>query len=469
MAKRNPNGREVGFQCVVHGSRFPWWMVILGLSSVHAQVPGLSGASFRKVTLNPQFYSEGIQYGDIDRDGKVDIVAGPYWYPGPNFTEKKTFRQPRATPFPITGDSDCYSVFLFDLNQDGWLDILSFRKDGGAEAVWYENPKGGSGNWTERLAHSAIENESAVLLDMDGDGKPEVITNSKGYGGFVQPEWSRPASPWTFRAVTSKQSWGVFTHGIGAGDVNGDGRMDLIFSNGWWAQPPKPTDTPWVHTSASFGGRANPSESEGGAQMFAYDVDGDGDQDIISSQQAHGWGLAWHENQDQGRAFTKHLIMNTPAEVGIYGLAFSQLHALALADLDGDGLKDIVTGKRKGAHGNGLGADLESPAVLYGFRLTRPSGKEPQFVPFPIDSMAGVGTQLAIGDVNGDGSPDILTTRRDGAFVFLNQIAFPSEVQTTRESKPGARSGNRHGTGAAGRVRIWDWTWNLLGRSRHTD
>lgn len=426
---------------------------LLATNQVEAQAPSLSAASFRKVTLNPQFYSEGIHFGDLNRDSAQDIIAGPYWYPGPTFTEKKTFRTPRATPFPISGDSDCYTIFLFDFNQDGWLDILSFRRDGGAEAVWYENPKGGTGNWSEHLVHSAIENESAALVDMDQDGKPEIITNSKGYGGFVQADWSRPTAPWTFRSVTAKQTWGTFNHGIGAGDVNGDGRLDLIFSNGWWAQPAQAADTPWVHTAATLGGRANPSEGLGGAQMFTYDVDGDGDQDIITSHQAHGWGLAWHENTNQGRNFTTRFIMNTPAEIGVYGLAFSQLHAVALADLDGDGLKDIVTGKRKGAHGNGLGADIDSPAVLYGFRLIRPAGQAPQFLPFLIDGTAGVGTQLTVGDVNGDGSPDILTTRRDGAFVFLNQIAFPTAARNTLGPSP-----------RRAHSPILPWRWNLLGR-----
>ncbi len=394
--------------------------------AAQAQVEG--PVAFQKVLLNAQFYSEGINFGDLDRDGKADIVAGPYWYPGPAFTEKRPFRTPRSTPFPISGDSDCYGIFLYDFNQDGWPDILSFRKDGGAEAVWYENPKGGSGLWAEHVAHSVVENESAALLDIDLDGRPEIITNSKGFGGWVQPDWARPIGAWPFRSVTTKQSWSQFTHGIGAGDLNGDGRADLIFGAGWWGQPAAPADTPWTHHPFTFGGRANPSEDFGGAQMFAYDVDGDGDNDVVTSHQAHGWGLAWHENMGRGESFTPHLIMNTAAEKATYGLAFSQLHALALADIDGDGLKDIITGKRKGAHGNGLGTDIDSAAVLYWFRLTRPVGQLPRYVAYRIDASAGVGTQIAIGDVNGDGSPDILTSRREGAFVFLNQKTFPNAL-----------------------------------------
>jgi hypothetical protein len=385
-------------------------------------VPGsvASDLSFQKLRLNPQFYSEGIHHGDFDKDGVTDIVAGPYWYPGPGFTRKIAFRAPKAAPFDTTGDSDCYSVFPWDFNGDGWTDILSLRLPGGNEAVWYENPRGLAGYWTEHVGYPTAENESAALTDIDGDGKPELITNSGGYGGWAAPDWADPGDKWSFRRVTAKGAWGAFTHGIGSGDVNGDGRRDLIFPTGWWERPAVAADTPWVQHPAAFWAQAAPQEGPGGAQIYAYDVDGDGDSDVVASLQAHGYGLAWFENLGQGKSFSRHLIMNTPAEKAQYGVAFSQLHALAIGDLDGDGLIDLITGKRKGAHGNGL-ADIDSPAVLYWFRLTRPAGKPPQFQPYLIDSEAGIGTQLTVADVNGDGALDILTARRSGAFVFLNQ------------------------------------------------
>ena len=126
---------------------------------------------FLKKQLNPEFYSEGINYGDLDRDGKQDIVAGPYYYRGPDFSEKRAFRQPQATPFDVTGDSDCYSVFPYDFDRDGWLDVLSFRLAGGAEAVWYQNPQGAAGLWKEHVVFSAVDNESATFADIDADAK----------------------------------------------------------------------------------------------------------------------------------------------------------------------------------------------------------------------------------------------------------------------------------------------------------
>jgi hypothetical protein len=381
---------------------------------------GATNVTFRKIRLNPQFYSEGINVGDLNRDGKTDIVAGPYWYPGPDFTSKMAFRQPRATPFDISGDSDCYLIFIYDFNQDDWPDILSFRTAGGAEVVWYENPKGASGNWAEHLVFAGSNDEAPTFTDIDGDGKPELVTIANGSGGFAKPNWTNPQATWTFVPVTAKNGWGPYTHGLGVADVDGDGRRDLLLSEGWWSQPATPTATPWTSHPATFWAQDDPSESYGGAQMFVDDVDGDGDGDVVTSLQAHGWGLAWFENK--GSSFTKHVIVNTRAEEAQYGVAFAQPHAVEVADIDGDGLSDIVTGKRKGAHGNGLTAtELNAPAVLYWFKLVRQTGELPHYEPHLIDSEAGVGTQVTITDVDGDGLADILTAARAGAFLFLRQ------------------------------------------------
>lgn len=398
----------------------------------------LFAQSFARLHLNTQFYSEGIAAADLNKDGVQDIVAGPYWYAGPTFAQKTAFRTAQANPFPVSGDSDCYTVFAFDFNGDGWTDLLSFRVGGGSEAVWYENPKGAAGNWTERVAFSAVHNESPAFTDVTGDGKPELVTNSARIGGWVRPDWGNPNAAWTFRGVTAQgpATWGQFTHGAGAGDVNGDGRVDLLFPEGWWEQPADSAGS-WIAHPVAFWGQELAGEGYGGAQMHVYDVDGDGDNDVVTSLQAHGWGLAWFENQNG--TFTKRMILNTRADTALYGAAFPQLHSVALADIDGDGLKDIVTGKRKGTHGNGLSAaELNAAPVLYWFKLTRPAGQPPRFEPRLIDSASGIGTQIAVADVNGDGRLDILTATRQGAFAFINQMGTALRGEARRDaSAPG--------------------------------
>lgn len=162
--------------------------------------------------------------------------------------------------------------------------------------------------------------------------------------------------------------------------------------------------------------------------MFAYDVDGNGDQDVISALDGHMWGLAWfeHVKDDNGAiTFREHRIMGDRSEEKEFGVAFSQPHALELADMDGDGLQDIVCGKRRWAHGPTGDVEPAAAPVVYWFQLTRSVSGGVKFVPHLIDDASGVGVQITVKDVNADDRPDVLTASKLGTFVFLNR---PNEV-----------------------------------------
>ena len=93
--------------------------------------------------------------------------------------------------------------------------------------------------------------------------------------------------------------------------------------------------------------------------------------------------------------------------------------------MDGDGLKDIVTGKRFWAHGNHGDPEPNAPAVLYWFKLVRHPDKQVDFIPHPIDNDSGVGTQVVAADINGDKFPDLVVGNKKGTFVHL-QTKTPS-------------------------------------------
>jgi hypothetical protein len=372
--------------------------------------------TFQKRILTEEYYCDGINAGDFNRDGRPDIVAGPFWYEGPAFTVKHEFYP--AKPFPTQpAPTDSMFSYVQDFNEDGWPDILVLGRVHLHTAYWYENPKGAPGPWKKHFVFERIKGESPPFLDVDGDGRPELVTHSRDQWGLLRPDRAGPNQPWKFQPITQPGQWDQFYHGTGIGDVNGDGRLDLILNEGWWEQPAPGAAAPWLAHPFVF------SNDKGGAQMFASDVNGDGLPDIITSLNAHGWGLAWFEQVKQNNrlTFQQHLLMSDRAAETALGVCFSQPHALALADLDGDGLRDLIVGKRMWAHPPPKDIEPDAAPVLYWFQLIRDAQGGARFVPHRIDDHSGVGVQLTIADVTGDGRPDILTASKLGTFLFVNR------------------------------------------------
>lgn len=389
--------------------------------------------AFQKLTLTDQYWCDGINAADINRDGKMDIVAGPFWYAGPDFKQARTFYEP--VPQPLE-EKPTNSMFTFphDFDGDGWTDLLVLGRVLFHEAYWYRNPgKDGlskpDARWERHLVSPRVFGEAPLFEDIDGDGKPEIISISgttandkiKQWGWYA-PDWSAPTKPWRFVPVTEKAEFNHYYHGEGVGDINGDGRADLVLNEGWWEQPAKgaPAGTLWKKHPFVF------SKDRGGAQILITDVNGDGKNDVVTAMNAHGWGLSWFAQARDAQGaitFQEHRIMGTREEEPKFGVAFSQPHALTLADLDGDGLPDIVTGKRRWAHGPKGDVEPMATPVNYAFLLRRDARAEggAKFVPKLIDDASALGTQVVATDVNGDKVPDVLTASKLGAFVFLTQ------------------------------------------------
>ena len=375
--------------------------------------PG-GGHGFRKLTLSSELTCEGASHGDFDRDGVQDVVAGPYWYAGPTFASRHRIYPPVV--FDPKGYSDCFFAFVRDFNGDGWDDVLMVGFPGQA-ASWLENPAqpGVDVDWQRHPVFDVVDNEAPAFTDLTGDGSPELVFTNGGRLGWAAPDATAPAAPWAFHPLSPAEAFGAFTHGLGVGDVDGDGHADVLEATGWWQQPAAPAgDVLWLRHPQSFGA--------GGAQMLVSDVDGDGDGDVITSLAAHGSGLAWYE-QSAGGAFVQHLIVSPDEATS--GLALHEPHALALADIDADGLPDIVTGERFWGHVPAGDPDFAAPARLYWFQLLRDSGGA-HFVPRLVDEASGVGTQVVVGDVTGDALPDIVVANKKGAFVMVHEVAPPA-------------------------------------------
>lgn len=367
---------------------------------------------FRTVVLDEQFFSEGADFADIDGDGHGDVISGPFWYPGPDYRSRVAYTAGKA--FSIKGYSNHFFSWAHDIDSDGDPDILAVPIPG-QPAHWFANPGREDlsriGPWKKHLALSEVGGESPEFADLTGDGRPELICISKGVFGFASPGGD-PQKPWEFTPVTPEAGYGRFTHGMGIGDVNGDGRLDLLEKNGWWEQP--------VGRNL-FRPHPFPFAASGGSQMFAYDFDGDGDSDVVSVQNAHGWGLTWFEQRgkDGNVSFLPHEILPARFDSRSSSLNLSQMHALALADIDGDGVQDLVTGKRYFAHGGNDPGAHQLPLLVW-FRTIREAGQV-RFEPHVIAKRIGVGTQLTVRDLTGNGRPDILVGNKLGTFLLLNE------------------------------------------------
>jgi putative membrane-bound dehydrogenase-like protein len=383
--------------------------------------------SFQRIQLSDQFFCEGAGYGDLNRDGVMDVVSGPYWYAGPKFTERHDYYP--AEPYDIAVYSKNFLAFTHDINGDDWPDIVIIGYPG-EETWWFQNPQGKAGHWPRHVMLAVTDNESPTFTDITGDGRPDLVCSTRGQYGYAEIPRDDPTKPWAFRPISPNRGYQRYTHGMGVGDVNGDGRQDLLEKDGWWEQPSGGSDAGfWKFHPVSF-------SQGGGAQMLVYDVDGDGDNDVVTSKAAHAFGLAWFEHQaaaDGEITFREHLIMGERPDQNDYGVAFSQLHALALADMDRDGIQDVITGKRFWAHKE-LDPGSLDPAVLYWFRTARDGGKV-GFVPYKIDNNSGVGTQVVAGDLNADELPDIVMGNKKGTFVFLHRAEQVDE-KTWEEAQP---------------------------------
>ncbi len=430
---------------------------------------------FERQQLTEVYFSEGANFGDINKDGKPDVVHGPLWFEGPEFTKQHEIYDPK--PQNRDGYSGIFFTWVYDFTGDGWNDLVSVGLPG-SPAKLYVNPGKNvaeAPHWQTRDVFNGVGNESPQFASLVGDAQPELVCNHTGTFGYATFDVTKPDQPWVWHAISEQVGEYPFGHGLGVGDINGDGRQDVIWKGGWYEQPQSVEGDPlWTSHKFQFAG-------PGGADMFAYDVDGDGDNDVITSLAAHTYGLAWFEQTKDGDAisFKKHVIVGDKAEESPYGILFTEPHAVALIDMDGDGLKDIVTGKTYWSH-HRQSPMWDAGAVVYWFKLVRGSsplapalrgegrgeGSSPSaspvpdpaktkekpltltlspqsrgegtgkadatkinWVPYLADSESGIGRQLSVGDIDGDKLPDIVVGGMKGAHVLRHKLAKVNEQE----------------------------------------
>jgi hypothetical protein len=484
-----------------------------------AQKPGL--LKFTKLVIHDQFLAESCAIGDYNGDGIPDISSGRIWYEGTNdpattFKTQHPFRDghgalPRtgAAIELNTGVSDDWADYPWDMDGDGDTDIINIAQPdipeanpptgptGGsnnnppaagtpnkigivqvhATAVWYENPgkaaETQTTNWTAHLMNDDVRMEEHELVDMNGDGYPEIVGGCRDCGmgdtkGYYQGDPRNPMAVWTYHQVTGHFTFPFGNYGwlkgVGAGDINGDGLPDWMDRTGAYLQQPgglwsltpctgknTPAGCGWIQQKTpllpmgfSALGVNDTVGAIGPSHMFAADMDKDGCSDVVAADYAYGsQGLWWYQQQKDvsgcNYSFKRIEFMgdSLPTGIATWGAGFSEPISLQVFDMDGDGRPDVISGKMRFAHPYDQGdPDPDGTPYLYVFRnVATPdphSGGpitlqpvlvdgDPTAAPGTVAAGMGVGRQIAIGHVNTDGIMDICIASKVGLAVFLGQ------------------------------------------------
>jgi hypothetical protein len=346
---------------------------------------------FLKRLIAAQPY-ESAAITDVNGDGQVDIVSGAWWYEGPTFTRRHRIWDP-----PDHGDyHDDFASIVLDPSDSGFPDLIT---GGWVGQTLYRlrNPGPAGGRWQVETIATPGNIETIRAWDIDGDGELEIIPNCPN-GPLIA--YDRVDDTFVPRLIHP----GPQGHGLGCGDLAGHGRMDLVLAEGWLEAPDKPWSEPWTFHPGPDLGRAS-------VPIIVADVDGDGRSDLIVGQ-AHDYGLHWWQQQRDGEGkihWQRH-------DIDPY---VSQYHDLIWCDIDGDGQAELITGKRYYAHcGTDPGAD--DPLETCIFKWTGEVFVKQTLASGPPGEGCGVGIHFAVGDLTGDGRPDIVAPGKDGLYVFFN-------------------------------------------------
>ena len=378
--------------------------ILLLLCSLKTSLYSQSSA-FLKTVITRDFLSEGVAAADLNKDGKQDIIAGYYWFEAPLW--KRHEMAPSRKFEPRKEYSESFLNMALDVNLDGWEDVIIIDYPGKA-GFWFENPQNKGGTWQKHIIADSmgISNESPGFIDMNGDGRLDILCGDykKRQIVWLQAPTKKGDLTWTRHPISAAGVKGTdrFSHGIGYGDINMDGLKDVVITNGWFEGKANLSSGDWIFHEASLG--------EPCSHMQIFDVNGDGKNDVVSSS-AHALGVWWHEQVliNGNIDFKTHLISNTTA----------QTHATKMADLNGDGKEEMITGKRFLAHNGNDAGDGDIPILMY---FNFDSSTTPYFGEHIIDNDSGAGLNIEIKDMNKDQKKDIIIANKNGVFLLINQL-----------------------------------------------
>ena len=361
-------------------------------------LPHTRPLQFRKQIVAAESF-ESVGVFDVNNDGKLDLVSGAFWYEGPHFLLRSYIGQPAR----FDEYYDDFSTIPLDVDGDGWIDFIT---GGWADTAiyWRKNPGKKNSLWTNRPIGRTGNVETTRGWDIDGDGTIEIVSNNPG----------KPLK--IFRLKSNNQHkgssdfesfeiWNKQGHGMGCGDINDDGRVDLILHNGWLEAPPNPFLGKWIfHPEFNLQSASIP--------IIIADVNGDGKKDFIAGK-AHDYGLNWYEHTVDSKG-------NRLWKIHPIDPFHSQFHTMQWEDIDKDNQPELITGKRYRAHNdNDPGSD--DPIGLYYYKWNGDSFSKHVISYGKFGEGKGTGIFFQVADLQRDGWKDIIVAGKDGLCIFYNE------------------------------------------------
>ena len=386
-------------------------LMLLGCSFVVAVPSAQQPPSTFRVRAIDAIQSETAAVADLNNDRRLDIISAESWYEAPNWTKHSLRSINRAS-----GYVDDFSDLPVDVDGDGYIDIVQIGYFA-RKLEWLKNPGVSATTWTVNQIDAVGPTEFAFLVDLNNDGKAlELLPQFTGAAKLPAAWYEIQQGQWIKHVVSQPKFFG---HGIGAGDMNGDGRQDIVTPAGWLEAPADvraPGDwtfhgTPWNQMGTSCAS-TNPTPARPPAPaeygyMYVRDLNADKRADILTTM-GHSCGVLWLEQVPDG-TWVRHVIDD----------AWSAAHASTLADIDGDGRLDLVTGKRAQIHSDANAAERDRLGMYW---YTLPDGSAQTTTRHIIEeggSMGG-GLQIVAVDIDGDGDLDIIASGKTGLYLAEN-------------------------------------------------
>ncbi len=411
---------------------------LIVLSSI---VSAQAHRGFKAHVLNAESEFSAATAIDMNQDGRLDIVSGAWWYAAPDWT-RHTFREVEQ----IRGRFDDYSNLPLDVDNDGDLDIVSVNYRS-KSLYWCRNPGVQATNPTDQSLWEKIvidepgTSETGRLADINGDGRLDVLPSGTSFAAWYEvkssaavgssdPEWRRHNLPEE-----------LIGHGVGAGDINGDGRMDVVGPNGWAEAPQDLEQGRWLwHADFQLA-------RDCGLPILCHDVDSDGDLDLIWAR-GHDIGLYWTEQVGEkqssiststtdGRELDRALLERVLPSIEqthwithAIDTSWSSGHTLMLADINSDGQDDLVAGKRFMGHdGKDPGENDPLSIQWYDFQAASKTWRS-HWISY--GGTCAIDLDSTCADLDGDGDIDILAPSRSGLH-WLENLGIDDSPQSFAE------------------------------------